>query len=64
MFDLEKIKRESGLKTDDLARIEVKIKEEFPEDELMFELHFLRTLKAIKEGWVTLEEAVQESVGV
>jgi hypothetical protein len=64
MFELEKIKRESKLAPDDIARIEVKVKEELPEDELMFELHFLRVLKAIKEGWVTLEEAVRESVEV
>lgn len=62
MFDLKKIKRESGLTPDDLARLEAKVKEEFPGDELMFELHFLRTLKALKEGWVTLEEALKESV--
>jgi len=62
MFDLEKIKRDSELAPDDLARIEVKVKEEFPEDEMMFELHFLRILKAIKEGWITLGEAVRESI--
>jgi len=64
MFDLEKIKRESGLTSDDLTRIEAKVKEEFPEDELMFELHFLRVIKAIKEGWVTLDKVLTESAKV
>ncbi len=39
-----------------------KIKQEFPEDEMMFELHFLRVIKVIKEGWVSLEEALGESI--
>ncbi len=62
MFDLEKIKRESGLAPHDLARLEAQIRREFAEDEMMFELHFLRAVKALKENWITLEEALMESV--
>ena len=29
---------------------------------MMFELHLLRALRAIREGWVTLEEALSEGV--
>jgi len=29
----------------------------------MFELHFIRVLMAIKEGWITVEEALEEPVG-
>jgi len=31
---------------------------------MMFELHLSRVLKALKEGWVTFEEALSESVEV
>jgi hypothetical protein len=58
MFDLEKIKRESGLSTAELARLEEQIRREFEGDEMMFELHLIRAIKAIKEGRVSLEEAL------
>lgn len=62
MFDLEKIKEESGLSATELARLEEGVRREFENDEMMFELHLLRALKAIREGWVTLEEALSEDV--
>lgn len=62
MFDLERIKKESGLEPKDLARLEVKIRQEFEGDAMMFELHFLRIVKALKEGWITPEEALAEGV--
>ena len=58
MFDLDKIQRESGLSPDTLIRLKAEIKGEFQDDEMMFELHFLRLIRAIREGWVTLEEAL------
>jgi hypothetical protein len=58
MFNLEKIKMESGLPMAELARLEEQIRREFEGDEMMFELHLIRAIKAIKEGWVTLEEAL------
>ena len=58
MFNLEKIKMESCLPTAELARLEEQIRREFEGDEMMFELHLIRAIKAIKEGWVTLEEAL------
>lgn len=64
MFDLEEVKRVSGLSASELARLEKKVREEFEGDEMMFELHLSRALKALKEGWVTLEEALSESVEV
>ena len=60
MFNLEKIKKESGLPTAELARLEDQIRQEFEGDEMMFELHLIRAIKAIKEGWVTLEGALLE----
>jgi hypothetical protein len=62
VFDLERAWGESGLSPDDLACLEARIREEFSEDALMFELHFLRAVKAFQEGWVTREELLAESV--
>ncbi len=59
MFNLEEIKRESGLSATELAWLEEQIKREFEGDEMMFELHLIRAIKIIKEGWVTLQEALE-----
>ena len=58
IFNLKEIKRESGLSASEMAELKEQVKREFESDEMMFELHLLRTLKALKEGWVTLEEAL------
>jgi hypothetical protein len=64
IFDLEEAKKGSGLSASELTQLEERVKAEFENDEMMFELHFVRTIKALKEGWVTLEEALSESVEV
>jgi len=56
IFDLEKIKKESGLSTSEFTQLEEEIRREFEDDEMMFELHLIRAIRAIKEGWVVLEE--------
>lgn len=64
IFNLEEAKRESDLSVPELAQLEERVRQEFEDDEMMFELHLSRALKALKEGWVTLEEALSESVEV
>lgn len=61
MFDLERIKQKSGLPSDDLTRLNAKIREDFGQDEMMYELHFLRALKALEQGWITLDDIEQEA---
>ncbi len=62
MFDVERLKIESGLEPRKLALLEEKIRGEFKADEMMFELHYIRVLKAIREGWISLEGALSESI--
>jgi len=64
MFELEKAKKESGLSDRELAELEERIKAEFEDDEMMFELHLMRALNALKEGWITAKEALPEEVEV
>jgi hypothetical protein len=64
IFNLEETKRESGLPGHQLAQLEERVRVEFEGDEMMFELHLIRALKALKEGWVTFEEALSEGVRV
>lgn len=62
MFDVERLKIESGLEPRKLALLEERIRGEFKADEMMFELHYIRVLKAIREGWISLEGALSESI--
>jgi len=62
MFDVERLKAESGLEPRKLALLEENIKQDFKADEMMFELHYIRVLKALQEGWISLEEALSESI--
>lgn len=61
MFDIEKAKAESGLDPDLLQKIEHKVREDFT-DEMMFELHFIRAIRALKEGRLTVEQLSAEPV--
>ncbi len=45
IFDTKRIARETGIPEEDYEKLEKEIREEFPGDEMMFELHFLRALK-------------------
>jgi len=48
MFDIEDVKKElPGDKIDQLIR---EIRGEFPDDEMMFELHLMRAIKSMKEN--------------
>jgi hypothetical protein len=53
MFELEILKKDSGLDLNQLARLEDLVRREFPDDEMMFELHLLRILDALKKDWIT-----------
>ncbi len=61
IFDLEKIKKESGLSTAEFTQLEEEIRREFEDDEMMFELHLIRAIRAIKEGWVVLKKRRQDN---
>jgi len=64
VFNLEEAKKESGLSAPELAQLEERVRREFEGDEMMFELHLIRVLKALKEDWATLEEALSERAKV
>ena len=64
MFDMERLKRESGLPADVFARLENLVRQEYRDDPLMFELHGVRVIRAIQDGSLTVEEALAENVSV
>ncbi|OGO35415.1 MAG: hypothetical protein A2Z03_08200 [Chloroflexi bacterium RBG_16_56_8] len=60
MFDLERVKKDSGLSPEVLARVEQQVREDFREDDLLFEIHMVRLLRAVKEGRIGIEQILAE----
>jgi hypothetical protein len=59
-FDYEKIALEADLSTDHLAQICQHVRSEFPQDEMLYELHVLRICMSLRDGWVSLADLLQE----
>ena len=59
-FDYETIARQAGVSVDKLARLVESLAEAEPNDPMLAELHTLRAVMAIKEGRLTIEEALNE----
>ena len=60
-FDYETIARDTGIPSDKLARLVELFAEEEPHDPMLAELHTMRACMAIKEGRLSLEEALAEA---
>jgi hypothetical protein len=61
MFDYRSAAQRAGIHESDLDRLCQVIREEFPDDEMMFELHVLRAILAIESGQITLEQALKSN---
>lgn len=48
MFDVKKAIKESSISKKDLQKLEKEIRQEFPNDRMMYELHLIRALKVVK----------------
>jgi hypothetical protein len=46
LFNLDKTARESGLSQAEIERIKEDVRKEFPDDEMMWELHVLRVFRS------------------
>lgn len=45
-FDYLKLAKENGVSNGVLKKIELEVKQEFPDDKMMFELHVLRAINS------------------
>ena len=59
MFDFRTAARRNGVADADLEQICRRVRQEFPYDEMLFELHVLRAMLAIEHGFVTLDELLR-----
>ena len=63
MFDYRAAAQRAGIADQDVARLCQVVRDEFPDDEMMFELHVLRAVLAIESGQITLEQALKSNAG-
>lgn len=59
VFDCRSAAERVGIGPEDLARLTTMARAEFPSDEMMVELHVLRTILSVERGDVTLEEILR-----
>jgi hypothetical protein len=59
-FDYERVAAELRVAPDELAELEREVRDQYPHDQMLFELRMLRTLDAVAEGDLTVAEAVAE----
>ena len=46
MFDINKAIKDSGISRVELSRLQKEVKNDYPHDQLLYELHLIRALKA------------------
>ena len=59
-FDYGKVAAEAQIPQGKLARLRSAVRREFPKDDMMFELHMLRLCSAIRDGHVTIDQALAD----
>jgi hypothetical protein len=57
-FDFEKVARQAGISAAHLKQLCEAMHREFPTDEMMRELHVLRACMAVRDGLISLEDAL------
>ncbi|MGO9275214.1 MAG: hypothetical protein ACLQOO_34100 [Terriglobia bacterium] len=59
LFRLQKVALEAHIATERLDELRQVVWQDFPRDEMMCELHLLRACLAIRDGVLSLEEALR-----
>jgi hypothetical protein len=62
MFDYATVADRAGIRRETLERLGALIRAEFPDDEMMTDLHILRAVLAVQRGDVTLEQILPREV--
>lgn len=57
-FDYPAVATQAGISESDLSAIEARVRQDFPTDQMMFELRMLRTCRAIQSGAATVKDAL------
>ena len=62
VFDYRSAAERVGIRPEDVERLATIMRAEFPSDEMMVELHVLRTILSVGRGDVTLDEVLRPRV--
>jgi hypothetical protein len=60
-FDYETVAHEAGIPADRLEQLAKLFTQEEPHDPMLAELHTLRACMAVRDGRLTIEEALEEA---
>jgi hypothetical protein len=58
-FDYESVAADAGIASAGLTGLRRVLRAEFPDDDMMYELHLLRACMAIRDGRLTIEKALE-----
>ena len=58
-FDYESIAKKADIPAPKLDALRKIVRQEFPQDDMMYELHLLRACMAIQQGCTTIDEALR-----
>ncbi|MGD0694182.1 MAG: hypothetical protein ABSB82_04955 [Terriglobia bacterium] len=58
-FDYQSAAREAQIPQEKLDELSRMVRQEFPSDEMMYELHLLRACRAIRDGVLTVDDALR-----
>lgn len=60
MFDYLKAAHRLGITDAQLHQICNRVRSDYPDDEMMFELHVLRAIQAVESGRISLDQVLNE----
>jgi hypothetical protein len=58
-FDYEKAAKQAKIPPRSMARLRALVRRDFPHDDMLFELHMLRICVSIRDGRLTVEQALE-----
>lgn len=58
-FDFETVAQKAAIPEEKLGKLCKLVREDFPRDDMMYELHVLRACLAVSEGRINIDEAIQ-----
>ena len=58
-FDYQKLATEAKISKNKLDELGKAIRQEFPKDDMMYELHLMRVCMSIRDGHLNVDEAIR-----
>ena len=58
-FDYGKVAKEARIPKNKLEELSTAIRQEFPKDDMMYELHLLRVCMSVRDGHIDVDDAIR-----